>query len=270
MATYHLSVSTVSRGKGGSSVNSAAYRNGQRYKDENIKKWSADYSKKSVEEVVARGVFFPEGEKEMDVSQLWNKAEAAERKSNATTAITMDIALPHELNLNEQRELVNSFVMNISKKHQLAGDFAIHHLPHNEHAHIGLTTRRFVNGELTEKAREWNIANGGRDTIESLRAQWATMVNERYEAKGLTCRIDHRSYERQGIEKEPGHHFGPGSKKHLQKQVKAAEFEATKCHIQAVKAQRKGRELGHRTPERESKQEVKVEKKRTQGQGLSM
>ena len=34
------------------------------------------------------------------------------------------------------------------------------------------------------------------------------MVNAKFEEKGLTCRIDHRSYERQGLDLLPTVHEG--------------------------------------------------------------
>ena len=38
--------------------------------------------------------------------------------------------------------------------------------------------------------------------------QWAAMCNARFVEKGLNCRIDHRSYERQCVEQLPTVHEG--------------------------------------------------------------
>ena len=50
---------------------------------------------------------------------------------------------------------------------------------------------------------------GRPETLEEWRREWANLCNARFEEKGLSCRIDHRSYERQGIEQLPTVHEGP-------------------------------------------------------------
>ena len=50
---------------------------------------------------------------------------------------------------------------------------------------------------------------GKPETLEHWREQWAAMCNARFAEKGLECRIDHRSYERQGVEQLPTVHEGP-------------------------------------------------------------
>jgi len=45
-------------------------------------------------------------------------------------------------------------------------------------------------------------------TLEEWRRVWAEMVNAKFEEKGLTCRVDHRSYERQGFDLLPTVHEG--------------------------------------------------------------
>lgn len=49
---------------------------------------------------------------------------------------------------------------------------------------------------------------GKPETLEAWREAWAAMCNETFEKKGLACRIDHRSYERQGVEQIPTIHEG--------------------------------------------------------------
>ena len=49
---------------------------------------------------------------------------------------------------------------------------------------------------------------GSPETLEHWREAWAAMVNAKFEEKGLTCRIDHRSYERQGLDLLPAIHEG--------------------------------------------------------------
>ena len=50
---------------------------------------------------------------------------------------------------------------------------------------------------------------GKPETLEFWREQWAQLCNTRFAEKGLDCRIDHRSHERQGVEQIPTQHEGP-------------------------------------------------------------
>ena len=50
---------------------------------------------------------------------------------------------------------------------------------------------------------------GSPETLEHWRETWAKMCNAKFEEKGLPCRIDHRSYLRQGLDLLPTVHEGP-------------------------------------------------------------
>lgn len=50
---------------------------------------------------------------------------------------------------------------------------------------------------------------GSPETLKAWRQTWAEMVNAKFAEKGLDCRIDHRSYEWQGVEQLPTVHEGP-------------------------------------------------------------
>ena len=50
---------------------------------------------------------------------------------------------------------------------------------------------------------------GSPETLEAWRQTWADLCNAKFAEKGLDCRIDHRSYERQGVEQIPTQHEGP-------------------------------------------------------------
>lgn len=49
---------------------------------------------------------------------------------------------------------------------------------------------------------------GSPDTLEHWRQAWAELCNQKFAEKKLDCRIDHRSYERQGIDQLPTVHEG--------------------------------------------------------------
>jgi hypothetical protein len=50
---------------------------------------------------------------------------------------------------------------------------------------------------------------GRPETLEHWRQAWAELCNAKFAERGLDCRIDHRSYERQGVEQLPTVHEGP-------------------------------------------------------------
>ena len=50
---------------------------------------------------------------------------------------------------------------------------------------------------------------GNPETLEHWRKSWCDLCNSKFAEKGLDERIDHRSYERQGVELLPTVHEGP-------------------------------------------------------------
>jgi hypothetical protein len=51
----------------------------------------------------------------------------------------------------------------------------------------------------------------GRAWTEHSRARWADLTNKTLAKLGRDERVDHRSYERQGIDREAGRHYGPSA-----------------------------------------------------------
>jgi hypothetical protein len=47
--------------------------------------------------------------------------------------------------------------------------------------------------------------------IEQARERWAALSNSALERAGRGERVDHRSYDRQGVDREPGEHYGPAA-----------------------------------------------------------
>ena len=66
---------------------------------------------------------------------------------------------------------------------------------------------------------------GSAETLEFWREQWAMMCNAKFEEKGLEVYIDHRSYERQGIELLPTVHEGPTVRAMEKKGIKTEKGE---------------------------------------------
>lgn len=88
---------------------------------------------------------------------------------------------------------------------------AIGHMRPPPEADILTTTREVEPDGLGKKTRILDAAKTGGPEIESLRELWAIQCNEALERHQKPARIDHRSYERQGVDEIPTLHLGPTS-----------------------------------------------------------
>ncbi len=223
MAIYHLSVKFVSRGQGRSSVGAAAYRAGEKLHNE-YDGLTHDYTNKSG--IVYKEIFLPENAPSefADRQTLWNAVEKAEKRRDSRTAREIEIALPRELSLDEQINLVRGYVGENFTSRGMCADVAIHrgHIhknneqiinektdniitPNNPHAHILLTVRPVdKEGFCKATGREWNKSK----YVSEWREQWANAQNREFERKNSDIRVSHESYIKQGLEKEPTKHLG--------------------------------------------------------------
>lgn len=213
MADYRFSAQAISRGKGQSSVASAAYRSASRLVDERTGEIH-DYTRK--QGVIHSEVLTPANTPEWmaDRTQLWNAVEAVETRKNSQLAREIQLSLPHELTQDQRRELVRDFVQEQFVDRGMIADINVH-LPdkqgdeRNHHAHIMLTMREltaegFHAKKATPTARSWNDD----DLLKSWRAEWAHHQNRMLERHGHAARVDHRSFEERGIDREPTQHRG--------------------------------------------------------------
>ena len=232
IAIYHCSIKIVSRGKGKSAVAAAAYRSGEKLTNE----WDGlthDYTKKGG--VVHSEILLPAHTPPAfsDRSILWNSVELSEKSNNAQLAREVEIALPVELSREEQTRLVREYCSSQFVSKGMIADFNLHDTGGgNPHAHILLTMRpldekgawlpkskkEYVLDENGEKIRlpsgryktrkvdlvDWN----NRENAEVWRRAWADLANEFLAQNNRPERIDHRSYERQGIDQIPTVHVG--------------------------------------------------------------
>ena len=232
IAIYHCSIKIVSRGKGKSAVAAAAYRSGEKLTNE----WDGlthDYTKKGG--VVHSEILLPAHAPPAfsDRSTLWNSVELSEKSNNAQLAREVEIALPVELSREEQTRLVREYCSSQFVSKGMIADFNLHDTGGgNPHAHILLTMRpldergawlpkskkEYVLDENGEKIRlpsgryktrkvdlvDWN----NRENAEVWRRAWADLANVFLAQNNRPERIDHRSYERQGIDQLPTVHVG--------------------------------------------------------------
>ena len=213
---FHFHVSHASRAEGRSSVAMAAYRAGAMLIDAGRGR-SHDYRRKAVlySELVLPAAA-PDWAR--DRGELWNRSEAAHRRKDAIVAREIELSLPHELEEDERRKLGLEFARYLSGRFGVAVD-ACFHPPspngdrRNYHVHFLLCTRPFdassktgfgaINREFDAVAQQ---RAGSNPVAEELRRKWAGMLNRAVTAadpEGVGVRVDHRSYEQQGLEREP-------------------------------------------------------------------
>ena len=240
-----MNINIISRGKGHSAVAAAAYRAGETIKNE-YDGQVHDYSRKTGivhTEIMIYGRNTPD--KYFDRTVLWNSVEKIEKAKNAQLAREVRLALPAELNLEQNINLVRDYVRDNFVSHGMLADICIHDKGDgNPHAHILLTMRPLEqDGTWGAKSRmEYILDDNGeriklpsgrykvkkvtatdwdeRSKAEEWRSAWADIVNVYLENNGHETRVDHRSYERQGVEQIPTIHLGVSAHQMEQKGVK--------------------------------------------------
>ena len=233
--SFHFNISMISRGKSKSAVASAAYISCEKLTNE----WDGithDYHNKKG--LLHSEIFLPENVpiELKDRATLWNSVELNEKANNAQLARNFIIALPKELSVEENKKLIADFIRKNFTSRGMIVDLAIHNENdegnNNIHAHI-MTTLRPINekGQWQAKSRKEYILDENGDKVlgkngkpktrkveltdwnnkgnaEKWRESFATLCNQYLEKNNLEKRVDHRSFERQGIEEIPTIHLG--------------------------------------------------------------
>ena len=226
MAIFIVSTKSISRSNGQSAVASASYRAGVELEDKRYGK-THDYSKRSG--VMSTDIILPSAlaaaNADIDRSDLWNKAEAAEKRKDARVAREWLVNLPHELNEQERKELAHSFAQTLVDRYGTIADCAIHQPTQKEidrgadsrnfHAHILFTTRcaelddNFeivlkdkATIELSDKKRRSLGLERVSNEIKEVRKIWERTANDKLAERNFNF-IDSRSYADQGKDIEP-------------------------------------------------------------------
>lgn len=261
MAMYHCSIKNISRSGGKSAVASASYRAGEKLEDLETG-LTHDYTKKT--EVVYSEIFLCENapREYQDRATLWNAVEQKETASNSRLAREWEVALPNELTLEQSKKLVRGFAQSLADE-GMCVDTNIHWKDGNHHAHI-MGTVRAINekGEWTAKTRKvYDLDENGqkipqidkktglqkvdgqnrkqwkshkedytnwnsKEKVEEWRERWADQCNKALEKAQSLERVDHRSFERQGIERIPTIHEG-----YVARQMEEKGQTAERCEI---------------------------------------
>ena len=238
IALFHFHVTQIKRSAGQSAVASAAYRAGEKLHSEYYGEIS-DYTRKGG--VLCSEILLPSHAppEYADRETLWNAVEKVERGKKAQLAYSFDIALQNEFSMQENIALARQFLLENFVSRGMVVDFAVHspdkedvgisnphfHVmcpirPLDEHGRWGNKQRReYVLDEHGERIRDeagncvFNAVPttdwGSPETLEHWRQAWADLCNAKFAEKSLDCRIDHRSFARQGVEQIPTQHEGP-------------------------------------------------------------
>lgn len=237
MAIFHLSMKTVKRSMGESSVAAAAYRAGAELVDERTGEIH-DYTKKS--DMMDAFFVVASGAKDIDRNEFWNSVEKHHKRGDAVTARHFDVSIPPELNAEQRREAAAELAEFVVGEFGVGADVAMHSsrrltkaeidalenpLEHkyfdnaghpvngNYHAHILLTACSLdANGKLGKKAEALDPIHCQRhkipNAIERIRPAWEQICNRALERAGIDARVDHRSNEARGIDEAPSKHRG--------------------------------------------------------------
>ncbi|MED5052562.1 MobQ family relaxase [Anoxybacillus rupiensis] len=210
MAIYYFKMQVISRGGGRSGhrssrsvIAAAAYRSGEKLMDEQTGEVKF-YGRKVQPETM---ILAPENAPKWvyDRQQLWNEVERSEKRINSRLAREVLFALPKELNNEQQKELVESYVRDQYVALGMIADIAIHRDDENNpHAHILLTTREITPNGFGAKNRDWNK----KEALEKWREEWANYANRALEKANVKERISHLSNEARGLEYLPQVHMG--------------------------------------------------------------
>jgi hypothetical protein len=130
-------------------------------------------------------------------------------------AHTVNIALPHELTLEQNIFLARDYVREQFTRKGYAVDWSIHAADplgdsRNIHLHI-LVPLRKIEGESFGKKSRYNRTQL-REQVRAWRKSWAGLANRHLKRYGFTATIDERSLRAQGVKRAPTRHRGPQPK----------------------------------------------------------
>ena len=219
MAIFRMEISSVARGAGRRATAAAAYRSGERIRDERTGELF-NYARRR--DVLHTEILLPshfDGEPvawARNRERLWNTAEHAEKSHNSRVAREYQVTLPAELDAVRRVALARAFSREIADRYRVAVDLAVHEPPaggdpRNFHAHLLTTTREVTPAGLGAKAgidmdlrerRRRGLPDHRQEYIR-LRERWATLTNDALREANIDARIDHRSLAAQGLDREP-------------------------------------------------------------------
>ena len=219
MAMFRMDIKPIKRSMGQTATGAAAYRSGERIRDERT---GSLHNHSRRKDVAHTEIFLPSqfGEAPMewarDRARLWNTAESAEKQRNSRVAREFQVSLPAELSAPQRLALARNFAREISDRYGVAVDLALHDPkpsgdPRQFHAHLLTTTREVTREGLGAKvgldmqsAQRFRMGLSDHKTeYVAVRERWADLTNTAFREANIDARVDHRSLAAQGIDRQP-------------------------------------------------------------------
>jgi Ti-type conjugative transfer relaxase TraA len=238
LAITHFTPQLISRGDGRSAVLSAAYRHCARMEHE-AEARTLDYSNKRnlAHEEFLLPPDAPDWARALiadrsvvgAVEVFWNKVEAFEKRADAQLAKEFIIALPVELDREQNIALMRQFVFEQVLSRGQVADWVYHDEPGNPHVHLMTSLRpltksgfgakkvaligldgqplRTANGKI-----QYRLWAGEKAEFIEQRNAWLDLQNQHLALAGLEICVDGRSYAERGIDIVPTTHIGVAAK----------------------------------------------------------
>lgn len=230
MALFSMRMQVIKRSSGRSAVAAAAYRSGEKLRDER-QGITHDYSKRSG--VEHKEILLPDNAPQwvqgIDRQTLWNAVEVHEKRKDSQTARELRVMIPRELSPDERITVVRDYVFASFVSKGMVADVCWHNKTASDgleqpHAHVMLTMRPLVAEGFGNKVRhDWVPDPTGRthedgrpvmvvsntqswncpEYYERCREGWENIANAALERAGSDQRIDRRSLLERGLSRLP-------------------------------------------------------------------
>ncbi len=222
MATYHLSTCIISRGRERSVASSLSYIWGEWVYDKYLGEWH-DNTRRT--DVLHKEIYLPPSVPldYQNPQRLVDALNDSERRIDSQMARSIIMALPNEMDINQQIELVREFIDQYFIANNMCAVFAIHSgrkdrhkesevncttdmRKANPHAHVIAPIRQIGESGFYRTKLETRQFNT-KKFLYSMREGWADIQNRGYERIGLPTRVTHESLYVQGINRKPTVHL---------------------------------------------------------------
>lgn len=233
MGLYILKCRPLQRSKGHSATGLGCYmldQNGIDPWDGKEHKQNGRHDDADHEKMVAFAVS-PAGDPFETPLAAFQSIDAFEKRKDATLGKEYELALQHELTVEQNIEAVRAFCEQAANE-GLYCVAALHFKNGNWHAHVWESDRQFSikDGEPCWGKKNNNV-QANKDLLERRREGWAAAVNTQFEKAGLDERIDHRSYRDRGLDWEREIHEGKNPSADVQERNAAVRKAKQQKHV---------------------------------------
>ena len=213
---YHCRVKMIGRTQGRSVVAAAAYRTGLSLRDDELEQTFDFTRRRGVETTFTVAPDHAPDWVTNDLERLWNSATEKDTRVNSQLGREVELALPASLGPAERRAIAVEFSQALVGRYGVAVTGAIHDPSRdgddrNYHLHALMTTREITAEGFGKKTRVLDDIKTGPQEVAYIRELAAGVINRALERAGSAERVDARSFEARGIDREPTEHLGPSA-----------------------------------------------------------